>query len=149
MTQDSRIEELLSLWEASREKGKTLSPEELCHHCPELLPELQRQIDILRRAERALKGRDTLSAANAPDNPQQTLTLRKISRESPWVAEPDAIPGYTILGELGRGGMGVVYRARQHRIDRIVALKILPDLSSAGSAGRERFERESKAIAQL
>jgi Tol biopolymer transport system component len=56
---------------------------------------------------------------------------------------------YEILGALGAGGMGEVYKARDTRLDRIVAIKILPD-SLAGSARfRERFDREARAISQL
>src|SRR3954467_11547082 len=57
--------------------------------------------------------------------------------------------GYTIEDVAGRGGMGVVYRARQHRPDRVVALKgIAPDL--AGDADfRSRFERESDTAAAI
>src|SRR5262245_37549069 len=56
---------------------------------------------------------------------------------------------YEILGPLGAGGMGEVYRARDTRLDRVVAFKILaPDL--AGQPGhRERFRRETRAISSL
>jgi eukaryotic-like serine/threonine-protein kinase len=58
------------------------------------------------------------------------------------------IGSYQILGLLGTGGMGEVYRGRDTRLDRIVAIKVLPaDL--ANPALRERFEREAKTIAGL
>ena len=56
---------------------------------------------------------------------------------------------YEILSPLGKGGMGEVYRARDHRLDRSVAIKVLrADLTEAPRL-RERFEREAKAIASL
>jgi len=59
------------------------------------------------------------------------------------------IPGYVVLEEIARGGMGIVYRARQVEPERIVALKMLlpQQLSSAGV--RERFRQEIRAIARL
>jgi serine/threonine protein kinase len=62
---------------------------------------------------------------------------------------PVAPPGYEILGPLGRGGMGVVYKARQIPLDRIVALKILPHASLAGPEPLSRFEREVRSVAFL
>src|SRR5438876_413533 len=56
---------------------------------------------------------------------------------------------YEILGPLGAGGMGEVYRARDTRLDRIVAVKILPDTLAADPQFRERFDREARAISQL
>ena len=58
-------------------------------------------------------------------------------------------PQLEILGLIGRGGMGAVYRARQRHLDRVVALKILPLQAGLESSFTERFAREAKALARL
>ncbi len=56
---------------------------------------------------------------------------------------------YEILGPLGAGGMGEVYQARDTRLDRTVAIKIMPDALAADPHFRDRFEREARTISQL
>jgi eukaryotic-like serine/threonine-protein kinase len=64
-------------------------------------------------------------------------------------ADSAVVTGYTILEEISRGGMGVVYRARQHHPNRIVALKmILPHLL-ASPVVRARFQAEAESVAKL
>jgi serine/threonine protein kinase len=62
---------------------------------------------------------------------------------------PFALPGYDILDEIGQGGMGVVYRARQRGLKRIVALKMIRDQASAHPHALARFRTEAQALASL
>jgi hypothetical protein len=59
------------------------------------------------------------------------------------------VPGYEVLGELGRGGMGVVYKARQLRLNRLVALKLVRADAEIVPAQRPRFLVEGEALARL
>src|SRR5271170_341868 len=56
---------------------------------------------------------------------------------------------YEIGAPLGAGGMGEVYRAKDMRLERTVAIKILPAQFRADAASRQRFEREAKAVSSL
>jgi len=56
---------------------------------------------------------------------------------------------YEVLEEIGRGGMAVVYRAREKELDREVAIKVLPSVLSFDAGFVERFQREAKTAAQL
>src|SRR3984893_9670825 len=56
---------------------------------------------------------------------------------------------YEILAPLGAGGMGEVYKARDTRLERTVAIKVLPSHLSSSPESRQRFEREAKTISQL
>ena len=56
---------------------------------------------------------------------------------------------YEILSAIGAGGMGEVYKARDTRLDRTVAIKVLPAHVAADPEVRQRFEREARAVAAL
>jgi serine/threonine-protein kinase len=61
----------------------------------------------------------------------------------------DSIGPYRIVGKLGAGGMGEVYRARDTRLNRDVAIKILPELFAGDPERLARFTREAQTLAAL
>jgi len=105
------------------------APEGLCPNC--LLQTALRSGDSLAAAS---AGDEASSASFPPPSPDELAA---------------SFPDLEILELLGRGGMGVVYKARQKRLDRLVALKILSPKIAGNPAFAERFAREARALGRL
>lgn len=86
---------------------------------------------------------DVLKAAEAPTSPE-----RASKTEDERIVAAGSLGPYALEGELGRGGQGIVYRARDTRLDRLVALKVL-EASEGEDSGVLRFHREAEIAGKL
>src|SRR5262249_48827573 len=149
---------LLLRWQEQHEQGRSLSMQELCRDCPELAGPLAERIEALRRMNALAPSstRTPVVAAKPLTEPAAapgTGTLMTLgSRPTPTDPAPagagTVVPGYEVLGELGKGGMGVVYKARQVKADRLVALKMVRT-ANPHAEDLARFKTEAEAIARL
>lgn len=132
MSADELVERLL---EELLESGRTV--EEVCAPHPELLERVRQRWRGLRSLQHDLD--ELFPPAVAGD---------QVARPSAGATLPN-VPGYRLEREIGRGGMGIVYRAVQERLQRPVALKMM--LAGPFASPREltRFQREAELVAQL
>src|SRR5262249_24692526 len=107
---------------------------------------LLREVEALLRYDGTAEG---IMQDNALAVAEQALEPNELSQTAPQLLPGQGIGAYKILALLGRGGMGVVYRARDERLRRDVAIKVLP-ASFAHDADRlRRFEQEAHATSAL
>jgi WD40 repeat protein/serine/threonine protein kinase len=116
-----------------------------CQGDPGLRAEVE---ELLRYADRTSEDTDRSDFLHSPfvRLAENTPSYGKQPAES---HQFPAIPGYEIEGTLGRGGMGVVYRARDLALRRTVALKVILAAGKAGGPDRQRFQVEAEAVARL
>ncbi len=137
--------ELLSL-DLNFRRDDHLSPDPLDYH--QRFPEYGAVIDA---AFAHINSRSATQFSARKDGPpttrvgdETTLAGGSSSQIGAWRAD-----GYELLDELGRGGMGVVFRAQQVALNRAVALKVIKAGEFASNGERRRFQNEAEAVAQL
>lgn len=137
MVSSDDLFDMLAAWEEARRQGRDVPPEELCGERPELLEDLREAIASLKMTDwmdRPLGDPATAICGPSPtDRPTSPLQLGE----------------YTLLEQIGSGGMGRVFKALHRRMDRVVAVKLLPPALAATTQAVERFRQEVRVAASL
>jgi outer membrane protein assembly factor BamB/tRNA A-37 threonylcarbamoyl transferase component Bud32 len=140
---DQRLEEILLAYLEAVEAGQAPGREEFLASHPAFAAELAAFLD----------GRECIQRLAAP--------LQQLSTEPTTLPPTDTAPpdtplqmvrsfgDYELLQEIARGGMGVIYKARQRSLDRVVALKMILAGALAGEADVQRFRQEAQTAARL
>jgi tetratricopeptide (TPR) repeat protein len=131
---DERIASLINEYFDRRESGEALTPESFASEHPDLAEELRPYLAGLSLLD---KIRTTAGGAGG------------VERAAEAPAEFPTIGGYELLKELGRGGMGLVYKALQVSTKRVVALKVMLAAPFASQSALRRFDREVQLAARL
>ncbi|WP_254513030.1 serine/threonine-protein kinase [Anatilimnocola floriformis] len=134
--QQLRLTDVLDRWLMSLEVGTPLAQHKLLAEHPDLAEVLKKYFHSLTDLHEMAAGFGQAADHSQVNEERDDDTEKRIG-------------DFELLGELGRGGMGVVYEARQISLDRRVAIKILPFASVLDSRQIARFKHEAQAAAQL
>ncbi len=137
------IEDLLSIWEQRLEVGQEITPEELCRDCPDLLPEVQRQIRAMRALQPVESYFGRTSSRKESDTKPDAERIRKLID-----LLINVTTGYQIERHHASGGLGDVFVAVDPVLNRRVAVKF-PRTARMSPEQRMRFEREARVTGRL
>jgi CHAT domain-containing protein/tRNA A-37 threonylcarbamoyl transferase component Bud32/Tfp pilus assembly protein PilF len=168
MPREERLHEAVLAYFRAADAGRVPSPQEFLAAHPDLADDLQAFLtgeEHLRAllsplralspavplTESAAEQAETVTASlhSPPADPPLHLDTTSSQHPPPVSDGAPTIPGYEILGVLGAGGMGVVYKARQVHMNRTVALKMIHTRQLASDAAHARFRVEAQAVAKF
>jgi WD40 repeat protein/tetratricopeptide (TPR) repeat protein/tRNA A-37 threonylcarbamoyl transferase component Bud32 len=144
------VSDLMQRWQERYERGEDVSAAELCKDHPELADELAQRLQALRSMQRFIQNDRTYAELGVTPKADGWPDTHSAPSADGVPRHPAPIlPGYDVLAELGRGGMGVVYKARHIKLNRVVALKMILAGGHAGPSERVRFLAEAESVAGL
>ncbi len=148
---EDRLDEALAAYERAADAGEAPTRDSILALFPDLADDLARYFAALKAVSPRLAPlREALRDRPASPDLGPTRSHLPAEPSDPAPARPlPTIPGYEILGVLGEGGMGIVYKARQVHMDRVVAVKMIRFGRFASEQARARFRTEARAVARL
>jgi hypothetical protein len=132
-----RVDQVLAEYMRRRDSGESLGPQDVIAAHPDVADELRSYFEMAELVDKAVVRVET-----QPTVDDSTI----VTDATPTAPAP---PGYEIRGELGRGGMGIVYRAYRRSTRSEVALKVLPPGLAADPLRLARFKQEAAAASKL
>lgn len=137
---EEKIQEVIEEYLAAVQESSVPDVESILNKYPDIRAELEKHFEMLVRLDRNFQALRDLSLP--------PLEAVRVLSQSPQVP-PREIAGFEIREELGRGGYGAVYLARQKSLDRLVALKLLTAEKLLPPDALKRFQREAESIGKL
>src|SRR5262249_2599680 len=146
-SRERRLEEVLGEYLQRLDGGESVDREQLVARHPELAEELRSYFAGGDQVERL--GRQGAAGAPAPPSGRTLPERGRVGEAPPAGGRPRGVGDYELLEEVGQGGMGVLYKARQRSLSRLVAFKMIRRDRLASAADVLRFRSEAEAAASL
>jgi eukaryotic-like serine/threonine-protein kinase len=148
--QEQRLDEVVTAYLKAQEAGQATDRQALLDSHPDLASELREFFADQDRLEQLASPLRPLIGPSEPDVTSTPFPMQTAGKAFAVLPSPPRYFGdYTILAAVGQGGMGVVWKARQKRPDRLVALKMFRAGDLASPTDVQRFRNEAEVIAQL